>query len=211
MKGIVVSYAICGKRIVMVSSRTASAITRIIVITWCRLWQQTTTSSCCRRHRTGSPAQNGTILPNLFTSKPQGHFTPSYLDCSTGVDLLVMKTVPLLAVLVLQRWKDQLCVIPALELDGKRADGSSLITFRMLLWCFCSLSRSVGRATLTNLWTGASRRLSVSLLPSSAMCPADCPQQTPQWKFEAAPAQFYLTAPTVTITAKVGFWYESMQ
>lgn len=83
-----------------------------------------------------------------------------------------------------------------------------LFTLSMLLWCFCSLSRSVGRATLMNLWIGASRRLSVSLLPSSAMCPADCPQPTPLQKLDAAPTQFYLTAHTVTgNTRQVGLSY----
>lgn len=67
---------------------------------------------------------------------------------------------------------------------------NSVVTFSMLLWCFCSLSRSVGRATLMNLWMGASRRLSVSLLPSSAMCPADCPQLTPRRNLDTAPAPF---------------------
>lgn len=75
----------------------------------------------------------------------------------------------------------------------------SAVTFSMLLWCFCSLSRSVGRATLMNLWIGASRRLSVSLLASSAMCPADCPQPTPLCNLDTAPAQLYLTAPTDTV------------
>lgn len=85
-------------------------------------------------------------------------------------------------------------------------DGRSLFTFSTLLWCFCSLSRSVGRATLMNLWIGASRRLSVSLLPSSAMCPADCPQPTPLRKLDAAPARPYLTTPTLTVnTWKEGF------
>lgn len=210
------------KRIVMLSSRTASAIRPIIVITWCGLWKQTT-SSCCRRYSTGAQHGMGQFIPFIHpatwlspcvTPRPTSgachEFTPSYLDCPAGVDLLMMKTVPLLAVLVLQRQRTN-CVLFLLYAGRKRADGRSLITFRMLLWCFCSLSRSVGRATLTNLWTGASRRLSVSLLLSSAMCPADCPQQTPLWKFEAAPAQFYLTAPTITTTIKVGFWYESMQ
>lgn len=180
-------------------------------------------SSCCRRYITGAQHRLRQFSPFIHpttwlspcvrsTSNLRGlhEFTPSYLDCSAGVDLLVMKTVPLLAVLVLQRQRTN-CVLFLLYTGWKRADGRSLITFRMLLWCFCSLSRSVGRATLTNLWMGASRRLSVSLLLSSAMCPADCLQPTPLWKFEAAPAQFYLTAPTVTITMKVGFWYESMQ
>lgn len=58
---------------------------------------------------------------------------------------------------------------PCSRAGGQHA--GRLLTFRMLLRCFCSLSRSVGRATLMNLWMGASRRLSVSLLPSSAMCP----------------------------------------
>lgn len=81
-----------------------------------------------------------------------------------------------------------------------------VVTFSMLLWCFCSLSRSVGRATLMNLWIGASRRLSVSLLPSSAMCPADCPQPTPLCNLDSAPAQLYLTAPTDTVnTSRVWF------
>lgn len=64
----------------------------------------------------------------------------------------------------------------------------------MLLWCFCSLSRSVGRATLMNLWMGASRRLRVSLVPSSAMCPADGPQLTPRRRnLDAAPACFFFS------------------
>lgn len=83
----------------------------------------------------------------------------------------------------------------------------SVVTFSMLLWCFCSLSRSVGRATLMNLWIGASRRLSVSLLPSSAMCPADCPQPTPRCNLDTAPAQFYLTAPTVTVNTRRVWFY----
>lgn len=78
----------------------------------------------------------------------------------------------------------------------------SVVTFSMLLWCFCSLSRSVGRATLMNLWIGASRRLSVSFLPSSAMCPADCPRPTPLCNLDTAPAQFYLTAPTDTVNTR---------
>lgn len=45
------------------------------------------------------------------------------------------------------------------------------VTFSILLWCLCSLSRSVGRATLVNLWIGPSRRLSVSLPPSSDILP----------------------------------------
>lgn len=79
---------------------------------------------------------------------------------------------------------------------------NAVVTFSMLLWCFCSLSRSVGRATLMNLWIVASRRLSVSLLPSSAMCPADCPQPTPRRNLDAAPARFYLTAPTDAVNTR---------
>lgn len=100
--------------------------------------------------------------------------------------MLQMKPVPLQALLVLWEWKRN-CLLsicgPQAKVWIRECDHVSgqisTVTFCMLLWCFCSLSRSVGRATLMNLWIGASKRLSVSLLPSSAMCPADGPQPTP--------------------------------
>lgn len=131
-------------------------------------------------------------------------FTNMYLNCSAGVDLLLMKAVPLLAMLVLQKWgKNYLLSVCGPDVSvwtwNHVPSQISVVTFSMLLWCFCSLSRSVGRATLMNLWIGASRRLRVSLLLSSAMCPADCPQPTPLCNLDTATAQLYLTAPTDTV------------
>lgn len=105
----------------------------------------------------------------------------TYLNCSAGVDLLLVKATPLLAMLVLQKWRTNCYLSVERKPECALEDVMSRVTFSMLLWCFCSLSRSVGSATLRNLWMGDCRRLSVSLLPSSAMCPADCPQPTPLW------------------------------
>lgn len=136
-----------------------------------------------------------------------------YLNSSAGIDMLLMKAIPLLALLVLWKWRENDLLSncgPEVRVWMWGCDcvpgQIPAVTFSMLLWCFCSLSRSVGRATLMNLWIGASRRLSVSLLPSSAMCPADCPQPTPLCNLDSAPAQLYLTAPTYTVnTSRVWF------